>query len=365
MVSDTQNISNKLFTEIVNEVINTQELHQIKATAYEILTIAGFLFAKAEKVDVILAEVAIGGKHDAMAICTPKITALTRIAQCHGDLLGSDLDAMAFEMMEIAKEGSLFISAEQSKIRLQKMKLFAEAKKLQWTMPTRKLTALPYLFEQLYGRTASLGERIAQLYTEEIKGKFSPFLRGNILATIKGQRGRPTLEAKRNAELNPSKTLASFWIENFSLLKGRFELLEKEKPTILLDNAQNIDALENLFLGIRLLHYQRPLKGLALILGLDLKIDMHEALKLIRYLFKKTNGELFFVPLTQGQEFHAPQLLADAAKELNIKVRACTSFAEAFEIAKKSVDERHGVISIAGAASMVTEYWKLRGIKKF
>lgn len=365
MVSDTQAISNKQFTEIVNDVINTQELHQIKATAYEILTIAGFLFAQAEKADVVLAEVAIGGKHDAMAVCNPKITALTRIAQSHSDLLGTDLDAMAFEMMEVAKENSLFISAEQSKIRLQKMKIFAETKKLNWTMPTRKLTALPYLFEQLYGRTASLGERIAQLYTEEIKGKFSPFLRGNILATVKGQRGRPTLEAKRNAELNPSKTLASFWAENFSLLKGRFELLDKEKPTILLDNAQNLDALENLFLGIRLLHYQRPLKGLSLILGLDNKIDTNEALKLIRYLFKKTNGEILFVPLTNGQEYHAPQLLTDAAKTLNIKARACSSFAEAFEIAKKSVDERHGVIAISGAPSMVGEYWKLRGIKKF
>ena len=74
------------------------------------------------------------------------------------------------------------------------------------------------------------------------------------------------------------------WAEKFDLLKGRFELLNKEKPSILLDSADNLDAYTNLFLGVRLLHYQKPLKGLALILGFHKSIDNLEALKLIRYL---------------------------------------------------------------------------------
>lgn len=51
-------------------------------------------------------------------------------------------------------------------------------------------------------------------------------------------------------------------------MPGRFQLLDKDKPTILLDNASNVDALKNILLGVRLLHYQRPLKGLSIILGL-------------------------------------------------------------------------------------------------
>jgi len=360
-----ETISNKHFTEFVNEVINANELHQIHATTHEILTIAGLLFAHHEKADVLIAEVATGGKYDATMICKPCITALTRVAHGQTDILGTDLDATAFEMMEIAKEGSFFISAEQSKIRLQKMKAFAETKNLKWAMPTRKLTSLPYLFEQLYGRTAALGERIAQMYTEDIKGEFSPFLRGNILATVKGQRGRPTLEAKRNAELNPSKTLQSFWAEHFSLPKNHFELLDKEKPTVLLDNAKNLDALENLFLGIRLFHYRHPLKGLCLILGLNTQVDPIEAIKLIRYLFKKTNGEVLFVPLSHETNGHAPSMLVKTAQEFSIKAHAFNSFTEAFDSAKKLVDDRHGIVAIAGDSSLVSEYWKLRGIKKF
>src|SRR5205807_2052446 len=112
------------------------------------------------------------------------------------------------------------------------------------------------------------------------------------------QRGRPTLEAKRHADLHPKKTIEQFWKEIVSTLPGRFQLLSKEKPTLLLDNANNIDAFENLLLGIRLLHYQRPLKGLIIIVGAA-KNTLHneEFLKAIRYFFKKTPGQLFVCPL--------------------------------------------------------------------
>lgn len=366
LVVDFQQISNKAFADIVNEVINVADANNIKATAFEIMTISALRHFLAEGVNIVLLEVGYGGKYDATAVCNPKIAALTRIAEDSKGLLGEDLDKASFEMLEICKPGTWFISAEQSKLRLQKMKNWCEDHKVNWAMPIRKLASLPYIYEQLYGRIASLGERIAQIYVEDIKGKFSPFLRGNLLATQKGQRGRPTLEAKRHAELNPIKTLKSFWNEQFDLLKGRFEHLDKEKPSILLDNASNLDAFTNLFLGIRLLHYQKPLKGLALVIGLSKTINALEAIKLIRYLLKKVSGQIFFVQLPDKDiTSHDTQDLSLMAKELNVKAKACSSFTDAFEQAKAVVDERDGLIAISGSTELVTEYWKYRGIKKF
>jgi dihydrofolate synthase/folylpolyglutamate synthase len=360
-----ESISNKVFADIVNEVINVADAQNIKATAHEILIIASLLFFQAEKVDVVLIEANYGGKYDAVAYLNPKIAAITRVAEDNKGLLGTDLDAMSFQLLEIAKPGTWFISAEQSKLRLQKMKAWCEERDIKWAMPIRKLASLPYIYEQLYGRTASLGERIAQIYVEDIKCKFSPFLRGNLLATQKGQRGRPTLEAKRNAELNPIKTLKGFWNEQFDLLRGRFELLDKEKPSILLDNASNIDALTNLFLGIRLVHYQKPTKGLAMIIGLSKATNATETVKLIRYLLKKVSGQIFFVTLPGSEASHDTAELSLMAKELNVKAKPCATFAEAFEQAKAVVDERDGLIVVTGSNSIVTEYWNLRGIKKF
>jgi folylpolyglutamate synthase/dihydrofolate synthase len=362
---DFAHVTNKSFTDIANEVINANESHEINATTYELMIITSLLHMLAEKVNVALLEVAYGGKFDATCIFNPKIAATTRIAEDQVGLLSHDLDEAAFEMLEIAKKGTWFISAEQSKIRLQKMKNWIEEQGALWAMPIRKLASLPYIYEQLYGRIASLGERIAQIYVEDIKGQFSPFLRGNLLATQKGQRGRPTLEAKRQAELHPIKTLKAFWAEQFDLLKGRFELLDKEKPTILLDNSANLDAFTNLFLGVRLVHYQKPVKGLAMILGLSKMLNAMETIKLIRYLLKKVSGQIFLVPLPGNVQSHDVQDLALMAKELNVKAKGCSSFTEAFEAAKAAVDERDGLICIAGSQDLVTEYWKYRGIKKF
>ena len=365
MALNFEPVANKAFADVVNEVINIAESKNIKATAHEILIMASLLHFHVEKADVVVLEVNYGGKFDATAYLNPKIAAITRVAEDNKGTMGTDLDAMAFELLEIAKSGTWFISAEQSKLRLQKMKTWCEGRDVKWAMPIRKLATLPYIYEQLYGRIASLGERIAQIYIEDIKGKFSPFLRGNLLATQKGQRGRPTLEAKRNAELNPIKTLKGFWSEQFDLLRGRFELLDKEKPSILLDNASNLDALTNLFLGVRLVHYQKPLKGLALVIGLSKSVNAMEAIKLIRYLLKKVSGSIFFVPLPGSGASHDVADLAMMAKELNVKARACATFAEAFEYAKASVDERDGVVVITGSNDLVSDYWKVRGIKKF
>jgi len=365
VIVNFETIGNKPFTDIVNDVINVAESKSIKASSFEILTVASLLYFVTEKVDVVILEVGYGGKYDATTICNPKIAAVTRIAEDHRGLLGDDLDKVSFEMSEIAKPGCWFISAEQSKIRLQKMKTFVEERDVKWAMPIRKLASLPYIFEQLYGRIASLGERIAQIYVEDIKGKFSPFLRGNLLATEKGMRGRPTLEAKRHSELHPIKTLKNFWGEQFDLLKGRFEHLDKEKPSILLDNACNLDAYTNFFLGIRLLHYAKPIKGLALVIGFSKNMNAMEAIKVVRYLLKKVSGQVFFVALPNDIVSHDPQDLAVIAKELNVKAKACSSFTEAFEQAKTVVDERDGLIGIAGSTKLVSEYWKLRGIKKF
>lgn len=365
MTLDGQAVNNKVFADSVNEVINMAVSNDIKATTHEVLIIAALKQFHAEKCDVVLLEANYGGKFDAVAYCNPKIAAVTRVTEDARGELGTDLDNVAYELSEIAKPGTWLISAEQSKLRLQKMKTWCDARNIKWAMPIRKLALLPYIYEQLYGRVASLGERIAQLYVEDIKGKFSPFLRGNLLATQKGQRGRPTLEAKRHAELNPLKTLKTFWADQFDLLHGRFELLDKENPSMLVDNASNLDALSNLFLGIRLIHYQKPLKGLAIVLGLSKAVDATETLKLLRYLLKKVNGQIIFVPLVDAQEGHDVQALNTMAKELNIKAKACNSLAEALGVAKVAVDERDGLVVVSGSTGLVAEFWKQRGIKKF
>ncbi|MFC1854731.1 Mur ligase family protein [Candidatus Dependentiae bacterium] len=362
---NSEQIGNKQFADFTGTVLDVAQKNKINATSFEILIVASLLFFEKENVDLAIFEVGLGGRLDASAALKPEVLAITRVTADDTGLTGNDLDETAFEMLGVGKSGSHVICAEQSKIRLQKMKAKAEDLGLKWNMPVRKLAQLPYIYEQLCGRSASLSERTAQIYVEDVQGKFSPFLRGNLLATKKGQRGRPTLQAKREAERNPMKTLKQFWTEEFQLPRGRFEILDKEKPTVLLDNADNFDAISNLFLGIRLLHYKRPLEGIAVILGLKKDVDVAETLRLARYLLKKINGKLFFIPLPNQEECLNQTQIAQAAREMNIRAHGFGSLAEAFNAAKNSVDQKHGIVAISGSESLISEYWKnVREIKK-
>ena len=98
-----------------------------------------------------------------------------------------------------------------------------------------------------------LAERITSIYINSFANKEHVLVSNSLLTKKKGQRGRPTLEVKRQTELNPKRTIEQFWKETLSTLPGHFQLLDKEKPTILLDPASNLDAFKNLLLGTRLL----------------------------------------------------------------------------------------------------------------
>ena len=274
------------------------------------------------------------------------ITRITNFDQTEkGNVL---LEKSLKQIFAIAQPDTYVISADQSKLNLQLMQKLALERKAHWAMPIRKLAPLPYPFEQLHGRSAALAERIAQIYVNNFLFKDTMVIADSLLIKQKGQRGRPTIEAKRNAEINPRKTIEQFWKDVLSTLPGRFQLLDKEKPTILLDNACNLDALQNLLLGIRLLHYHRPLKGLTLILGNDNpSLQLTEFLKHLRYFFKKTSGNVIICPPepVPGHEPSSPwnaENVNNDIKNMKIKSRAVKNFKEAFELAQKSVDERHG-----------------------
>lgn len=361
-------ITNKIFTELANEVVNAATSLNIEANTFELLTMMALLYFKNNKVGVALLEVGKNGPTDATTICTPKIAAITRVTK--ETSTEEETYSLIKEVLSIVQPGTHVVSADQSKLNLQVMQTIAEEMGGIWSMPIRKLAPLQYPFEQLHGRCAALAERIAFLFINSLADLSEDALSKSLLAKQKGQRGRPTLAAKKESENNPKKTIDQFWKETLATMPGHFQLLDKEKPSILLDNASNIDALANLLLGIRLLHYQRPLKGLTLILGCNNQnLDLPELLKILRYFFKKTSGQVIVYPITNATHSTSAstwdvEKVTNAIKTMKIKTKSAKTFSEAFESAQKSVDERHGLVVITGSTEVLGDYWKHKGIKK-
>lgn len=363
-------IANKAFTEVANDVINTAESIGLALNSIEILTMMALVYFAQNNVDVAIIEAQESGLPRTSMILNPTVVGITRIAEGASPALNKADAETIRSFLHSVKHASHVVSADQSKLNLQLMQDLVKEMSGTWEMPIRKLAPLAYPFEQLHGRCAALAERIATIFVNEIVNQNSVTVTETLLTKIKGQRGRPTLEAKRRSELNPKKTLEQFWKDTINDMPGRFELLEKEKPTILLDNAANLDAIRNLLLGIRLLNYSRPLKGLAIILGNNNPdIDTEELLKLIRYFFKKSSGSIIICPATpsgeniNGKSWDA-EAIAQELKNMKVKARAATTLAEALAIAQSSVDERNGLIAIGGSQEIVAEYWRAKGIKK-
>ena len=279
-------ISNKRFTEVANTVIATLEQEQINANTAEILTAIALQSFKENKVDLAILEVQALDSNDPVAICDAKVVAITRVTSDQIDPETSEFSTLVQNVANLVSKNSFLVSADQSKFNLEQMQAKAIEKGAHWAMPIRKLAALPYPFEQLHGRCAALAERAAQLFIENFVINKTSTSSNSLLIKPKGQRGRPSLEAKRSLELNPRRTVEGFWKECVLNLPGRFQLLEKEKPTILLDSSDNTDAFGNTLLGIRLLHYQKPIKGLVIIIGCENKsLHTPEFLKQLRYFF--------------------------------------------------------------------------------
>ena len=292
---NNESITNNAFTDVANEVINAAATLGEDFHARELLTMMAITYFAHQKVDAAVLEI-IDNMYDPAMICNPIISGITRITDYVEGESENTIKKQIETFKSIIKKDAWIISADQSKFTLQTLEEMTKKGNAQWAMPIRKLAALKYPFEQLHGRCAALAERIAQIFIQEFADSQKVVVNESLLAKTKGRRGRPTLEAKKQSELNPKKTVEQFWQETINTLPSRFEFLAKNKPAILLDNANNIDAFKNLLLGIRLLHYARALKGLVIIIGCENNTLLNtEFYKMIRYFFKKTAGQVYSV----------------------------------------------------------------------
>jgi dihydrofolate synthase/folylpolyglutamate synthase len=362
-------ISNKTFTEIGNKVLNAAATIDITPNSLDVLVMMAIEFFIEQKTDLAIFEYDETIIAHAATLCSPKIISITRAIDDNIDAQKTVNEELLQKMLISVTKETIVVSADQSKLNLQRMQEITESKGGTWAMPIRKLADLIYPFGQLHGRCAALAERTAYFYVNEFADSKKINLETSLLAKKKRQRGRPTLEAKRKQELNPHRTVEQFWYEQKESLTGKFQILDKEKPSILLDSADNVDALENLLLGVRLLHYQRPIKGIALMIGNNTNLHTQKFFKLLRYFFKKMNGQVVIcpTPIEPGtsaiEKWDAPAI-TNEIKSMKIKAHLAKDFNHGFEYAKKLVDDRNGLVIITGSNEMVTHYWKNKGIKK-
>ena len=96
-------------------------------TFFEAVTVLAMHAFAQEGVEMLAAEVGLGGRLDATNVLEPKVTAVTNVAKDHADYLGDTLLEIAREKAGIMKPGVPFVTSEN---REDLKALFPQLKKL-------------------------------------------------------------------------------------------------------------------------------------------------------------------------------------------------------------------------------------------
>ncbi len=94
-------ISKKYVKQFVKN--NIPHFESIKPSFFEMTVAMAFDYFKAEKVDIAVIEVGLGGRFDSTNIITPLVSVITNISLDHTDMLGETLPQIAFEKAGIIK----------------------------------------------------------------------------------------------------------------------------------------------------------------------------------------------------------------------------------------------------------------------
>ena len=119
IVLNSEPISNKQFTDVAGEILQTVQSNSLNINSYELLLQTALNFFAEQKVDVVLLE---AGQHrgiqDATALCNPTILAVTRITAQEADALGKAPESIIKEYASVAQKGTYVTCADQNKENL-------------------------------------------------------------------------------------------------------------------------------------------------------------------------------------------------------------------------------------------------------
>lgn len=102
-----KSVDEDFFREVEAIVKTKDQIEDIKASEFEILTATAFEIFNREKIEIGIVEVGLGGRHDATNVLEqPAVTVITKIGKDHQFLLGSTLEEIAWHKAGIMKKGA-------------------------------------------------------------------------------------------------------------------------------------------------------------------------------------------------------------------------------------------------------------------
>lgn len=214
---------------IVEKMINDDN----GPTFFEIVTAMAFQYFSDKKIDYAIVEVGLGGRFDATNVVDPMITVITNVSLDHVNVLGLEIDKIAFEKSGIIKDNVPIYTASIRK----GLKIIEKVSK-------EKNAPLTLIDNNRWERVNSNIEEQDFI----VKGFLKDYsVRTSLLGKIQGENIALSIYVLENLQMN------GVYIPDDSIFKGirntanigRMEILGYN-PTILIDGAHNPVSMNNL-----------------------------------------------------------------------------------------------------------------------
>lgn len=295
-------------------------------TQFEITTAAAFLAFSEHPADVILLEVGLGGRLDATnVIAKPALTIITSISLDHADKLGDTLEKIAREKAGIIKRGVKCIVAQQDDDVLDVLRSEtgrAHAELIAWG---ERFDA----YEQRGRLTVQLEDELLDLPLPALLGRHQIINAAtSVVAALAAGTVEPSLSVTEDAI--ERGLLSVKWPARMQRIDtGPLSEMLKPGCELWLDGGHNPAAGRVIAQTLADLEERSP-KPLFLIVGMMALKDAGGFLSPFRGLAR----HVITVPIPGAHEAtHAPDVLADAARQAGLSAEAAGSVEDALRLA--------------------------------
>lgn len=291
--------------ETVSEQMGQEGLP--KPTAFEMETAVAFLYFLKEQVDLVILETGMGGRLDATnVVAHPLCTVFASIGRDHTQVLGDNLEAIAREKAGIMREGCPVI-----------------------TYPGRRevMEVLKEEADRLHAPFTVVETEQLSIYSEKLGVTCFSYRGARYVIRLSGEHQVQNAAVAIQTKLVLDGTIRTESLAD-AVWPGRFEVLLRD-PLLIRDGAHNPDGAEALRNALGTYVSDRRL---IFIVGVFRDKEYGTMMELLCPM-----AERIYTVTPPGERGLEAGTLAECIRSVNPGVTACSSVAQALELAKEDV----------------------------
>ena len=266
------------FTQNIKPLIAT-----IQPSFFEITVAMAFSYFAAQKVDIAVIEVGLGGRLDSTNIITPEVSIITNIGLDHTQFLGDTISQIASEKAGIIKKDVTCIVSEYTEETKPVFDAAAIHTSLAYGSELFTILDIKYAHDYLEVEVLNKKTEGLQTYQLDLNGSYQA-------KNLQGVLGAVSILQTKGWKISNLHILDGLsHVKKNTGLYGRWQIISTN-PTTVVDVAHNVAGIQTLLAQIKLVNYQQ----LHIVFGMvkDKDIDSVLALLPIQAIYYFTQAQI-------------------------------------------------------------------------